>query len=118
MKNLLFMITILLLVSCNKEERSLKDTWIIYQSYNRSTNQQNWKDATYGQQLECKITNDSWSLLIEGKCTWGNGEIIPEVENSTPNTKYYYTYTKSTDEIRFDVYYGNLYAWKRFLKRK
>jgi hypothetical protein len=115
MKNLLAIITILLLVSCNKEERGLKDTWIVYQSYTRSTNQQNWQDATYNNPFECKITNDSWSLLIDGKCNWGNGEIIPEVPN---NNKYYYTYTKSTDEIRFDVYTGDLYHWKRFLKRK
>ena len=114
MKNIILLITILLLVSCNKEERQIYDTWEVYESYWRNTNLESWQLALW-QSPDCKITKDSWSPYIEGKCTSLDGDII--LEEPDGNT-YYYVYYESIDEIEFNVINSeSVHCFKRKFRR-
>lgn len=114
MRNILLLITVLLLVSCNKEEKQIYGTWTVYEAYSRSTNQEQWKLATW-QSPDCKITKTSWEPYIESSCKTSDGLIVLDVPNG--NT-YSYVYYEDKDEIEFDIINSNgVHCWKRLLKR-
>jgi len=119
MKTILTIITILLLVSCNKEnkeERLITGNWISYyiETYN---NNQPLAINEYNTDIPVKITKDSWWPLIEGNCTMDNGTIINDVDD---HYSYIYDYNYSNNEIKLKaistLYNGT--TWTRYLKRQ
>lgn len=118
MKNLLFMLTILLLVGCKKEEKQIYDKWYVYEHYTRSTNTANWKWLNPYEGV-VTITKDSWNPLIHedfGKVTTNpDGTIILENQE---NIYYDYVYNKSTEILQLNTYINDIWVSKEYLKRK
>lgn len=102
MKKLWFIFTILLLVSCNKEERKIYGKWEIYESWIRSAETTPWELANFFVK-EMEITKDSWSIIPKsaGKVTISEGIVI--TENSI-DSRFEYTYFKDNDELEIRTY--------------
>ncbi len=102
MKKLWYIFTILLLVSCNKEERKIYGKWENYESYTRSSENQPWELVDYFAK-EIEITKNSWSIIPEsaGKVTTYNGTVITE---NPIDVRIEYTYFKNIDELEIREY--------------
>lgn len=110
------MITILLLVSCNKEERQITGNWIYYYGESYNNNNPLAVDEV-NTNISVKITKNSWSPLIEGNCIMNNGIITTDVYD---NYNYSYEYNNLTDEIKLKAIstLPNGITWSRNLKRQ
>lgn len=103
MKNLLFMITILLLVSCNKEQRTIKGKWEVIQHSYRSNGNQVWQKANW-KSPNLTVTKNTWEPYIEGKCVIDGESIIPDIQTGYT---YSYDYIESIDQLYLNMFNSN-----------
>lgn len=100
MKNLLFIFTILLLVSCNKEQRSIKGEWKVIYHGIKYSGTESWQEASW-ESPNLTVTKNTLEPYIDGKCTINGENILPEVSTEY---SYIYNYTESTDQLYLNMF--------------
>lgn len=108
MRNLIMIFTILLLVSCNKEERKIYDKWIATEYWNKESPTMAFEKCDGCVEVEVDITKDSWYPLIEGEVYIGENNTLIE---SDPDRHYTYQYYEKENKLILNAYHSYHYYY-------